>query len=59
VFPHGEHFEHLEQMHRYFERFEPHWETRYLHAPGGIVLPRVLLEVARLIGGGVPQHIGR
>ena len=46
-------------MHRYFERFEPHWETRYLHAPGGIVLPRVLLEVARLIGGGVPQHIGR
>lgn len=55
VFPQGEHFDHLEQMRRYFERFTPRWETRYLHAPAGIALPRVLLEVARLIGGAPPR----
>lgn len=56
LFPHGEHFDHLEQMRHYFERFKPRWETRYLLAPGGIALPRVLIEVARLIGGGAPQR---
>ena len=52
VFTHGEHFEHFEQMRRYFERFEPHWETRYLLARSDIALPRVLLDLAELIGGG-------
>ena len=55
LFTHGEHFEHLEQMRPYFERFEPHWETRYLLARSDIALPRVLLDLARLIGGGVPR----
>ena len=51
VFTHGEHFERLEQMRPYFERFEPQWETRYLLARSDIALPRVLRDLARLIGG--------
>ncbi len=57
VFAHGEHFEHFAQMRRYFERFAPHWETRYLLARSDITLPRVLIELARLIGGA-PQDSG-
>ncbi len=52
VFTHGEHFERLEQMRPYFERFEPQWETRYLLARSDIALPRVVRDLARLIGGG-------
>ena len=58
MFTHGEHFEHFAQMRRYFERFRPHWETRYLLAPSDIALPRVLLDLARLIGGGVARKSG-
>jgi phosphatidylglycerol lysyltransferase len=55
VFPQGEQFDHLEQMRPYFERFTPRWETRYLLAPAGIALPRVLLEVAHLIAEVPPR----
>ena len=51
LFPHGEHFEDFGQMRRYFERFTPQWETRYLLAHGAISLPRVLIDLAQLIGG--------
>ncbi len=52
VFTHGEHFERLEQMRPYFERFEPQWEMRYLLARSDIGLPRVLRDLAHLIGAG-------
>lgn len=58
MFTHGEHFEHFEQMRRYFQRFEPHWETRYLLARSDIALPRALLELAALIGGAAPHGFG-
>lgn len=58
VFTHAEHFEHLEQMRHYFERFEPQWETRFLLARSDIALARVLLDLARLIGGGIPWTAG-
>ncbi len=51
VFPHGEHFERIELLRQYLSRFDPRWEPRYLLAHGGITLPRVLVEVAALIGG--------
>ncbi len=51
VFPHGEHFDHIERLRQYLARFDPRWEPRYLLAHGGITLPQVLVEVAGLIGG--------
>lgn len=51
VFAHGEHFDHIEQLREYLARFDPTWEPRYLLAHGDITLPRVLADVATLIGG--------
>jgi phosphatidylglycerol lysyltransferase len=52
AFRHGEHFGDFQALRRYKERFEPQWSPRYLVAPGGLVLPRVLTDIATLISGG-------
>jgi phosphatidylglycerol lysyltransferase len=53
AFRHGEHFDDFQALRRYKERFEPQWSPRYLVAPGGLVLPRVLTDIATLISGGL------
>lgn len=53
VFTHGEHFERIELLRQYLTRFDPVWDPRYLLAHGSIGLPRVLVEVAGLIGGRI------
>ena len=52
VFPHGEHFPHLEGLREFKEMFNPVWKPRYLALPGGLSLPRVLLDAATLITRG-------
>jgi phosphatidylglycerol lysyltransferase len=52
LFEHGEHFYNFEGLRRYKAKFEPQWQPRYLMAPGGLALPRVLLDVSLLISGG-------
>ncbi len=55
VFRHGEHFYNFEGLRRYKSKFHPDWQPRYLVAPGGIALPRVLLDVSTLIAGGLKE----
>jgi phosphatidylglycerol lysyltransferase len=52
VFRHGEHFFNFEGLRQYKSKFHPVWEPRYLVAPGGIALPRILVDVSTLISGG-------
>ena len=52
VFRHGEHFYNFQGLRQYKEKFEPVWEPRYLACPGGLTLPRVLGDIAALIGRG-------
>ncbi|MGH8294563.1 MAG: bifunctional lysylphosphatidylglycerol flippase/synthetase MprF, partial [Steroidobacteraceae bacterium] len=52
VFRHGEHFLGFKRLRQYKARFNPRWEPKYLIARGGIALPRVLMDVSVLIGGG-------
>jgi len=59
IFRHGEHFYNFEGLRRYKAKFEPRWEPRYLMAPGGISLPRVLVDVSVLIAGGVKELFAR
>jgi phosphatidylglycerol lysyltransferase len=59
VFRHGEHFYNFEGLRRYKSKFDPEWEPRYLAAPGGIALPRVLVDVSVLIAGGVKELFAR
>jgi phosphatidylglycerol lysyltransferase len=52
IFRHGEHFHNFEGLRRYKAKFGPHWQPRYLFARGGIALPRVLVDVSKLIACG-------
>jgi len=52
VFEHGEHFYNFQGLRQYKEKFVPVWEPKYLATPGGLILPRILTNVASLISGG-------
>ncbi|HEU4620150.1 MAG TPA: bifunctional lysylphosphatidylglycerol flippase/synthetase MprF [Gammaproteobacteria bacterium] len=55
VFRHGEHFYNFEGLRHYKTKFLPVWEPKYLVAPAGIALPRILLDVSTLIAGGLKE----
>ncbi len=55
VFRHGEHFYNFAGLRRYKAKFDPVWEPRYLVGPGGLALPRILLDVSTLIAGGMKE----
>src|SRR6185312_11923740 len=59
VFRHGEHFYNFEGLRRYKAKFDPVWEPRYLVAPGGVALPRILVDVSVLIAGGMKELFAR
>ncbi len=44
---------------QYKEKFDPVWEPRYLASPGGLLLPRILTNVASLISGGLAGVVSR
>ncbi|MBA4070610.1 MAG: hypothetical protein C0497_02065 [Gemmatimonas sp.] len=53
VYRFGENFYNFQGLREYKEKFDPVWEPRYLASPGGLMLPRILTNVASLIAGGV------
>ncbi len=53
AFRHGEHFYNFQGLRQYKEKFDPVWEPRYLAAPGGLALPRVIANLAALINRGL------
>ncbi|HKQ82254.1 MAG TPA: bifunctional lysylphosphatidylglycerol flippase/synthetase MprF [Steroidobacteraceae bacterium] len=59
VFDLGEHFYNFEGLRRYKEKFYPVWEPRYLATPGGLALPRVLVDVTSLIAGGLKEIVSK
>jgi phosphatidylglycerol lysyltransferase len=59
VFRHGEHFYNFQGVRAYKEKYGPEWEPRYLASPGGLALPRVLGNLATLIGGGIGGVVRR
>ena len=52
LYRHGEQFYNFNGLRRYKDKFDPEWRPRYLACPGGLALPRVLMEVTTLIAGG-------
>jgi phosphatidylglycerol lysyltransferase len=59
LYQHGEHFYNFDGLRRYKEKFRPKWEPRYVAAPGGLAMARVLADAALLIGGGLRGVLGR
>jgi phosphatidylglycerol lysyltransferase len=53
VYRHGEHFYHFRGLRQYKEKFDPDWEPRYLAAPGGLAIPRILANITGLVAGGL------
>ncbi len=49
VYRYGEHFYNFQGLRQYKEKFDPLWEPKYLASPGGIMLPRILANIAFLI----------
>jgi phosphatidylglycerol lysyltransferase len=49
----GENFYNFQGLRQYKEKFDPVWEPTYLASPGGLVLPRILTNLATLISGGL------
>lgn len=52
VFEHGEALYGFEGLREYKDKFDPHWEPLYLAAPGQLVVPVALGDVALLTSGG-------
>ena len=57
VFKYAEQFYNFEGLRRYKAKFQPTWRPRYMAFPGGLALPRVLLDVSTLISGGVRELV--
>ena len=59
LFRHGEHFYNFQGLREYKEKFGPVWTPKYLAAPGGFSLPRILVNVASLISGGLKGVVSK
>jgi phosphatidylglycerol lysyltransferase len=59
IFRHGEHFYNFQGLRRWKDQFNPVWEPRYLAAPSGLALPRILANISTLISGGVRGLLGK
>ncbi len=59
VFKYAEQFYNFEGLRHYKSKFLPTWRPRYLAFPGGLALPRVLLDVSTLISGGVRELVSK
>lgn len=57
VHRYGEPFYNFDGLRRYKEKFDPVWRPRYLASPGGLALPRILLDTAALIAGGMKEVV--
>ena len=59
VFRHGEDFYNFQGLRQYKDKFDPVWQPKYIACPGGMVLPRILANLAALISGGIKGVIAK
>ncbi len=50
LYRHGEHFYGFEGLRQYKDKFDPVWHPKYIAAPGGLALLRMLADITALIG---------
>lgn len=51
IHDHGERFYRFEGLRAFKQKFNPEWTPEYLVCPGGMTVPRVLIEIGGLISG--------
>ncbi len=52
LYTHGGAFYRFQGLRAFKQKFHPQWEPRYLVYPGGLGLPRIVVDVSALIAGG-------
>ena len=52
IYQRGEDFYHFEGLRAYKEKFSPVWRPNYMACPGGLAVPRALIDINSLISGG-------
>lgn len=55
----GQSYYNFEGLRRFKEKYHPVWLPRYLASPGGVALPRVLIDVTTLISGGLRSAVSK
>ncbi len=53
LFRHGEHFYNFQGLHEYKEKFAPVWQPKFIACPRGLMLPRIIANMAALVSGGI------
>jgi phosphatidylglycerol lysyltransferase len=46
-------FYNFQGLRQFKQKFDPQWRPKYLVCPGGLLVPRVLANVASLVSGGL------
>jgi len=59
LYTHGEAFYRFRGVRAFKQKFHPQWEPRYLVYPGGLGLPRIVVDVSVLIAGGYRKVVFR
>ena len=59
IFTHGEHFYNFRGLRHYKGKFSPLWKPKYLACPKGLMLPRILTNLAGLISGGIKGTLSK
>ena len=49
----GENFYNFKGLRQYKNKFNPVWSPKYLAYPGGLALPRIFINLATLVSGGL------
>jgi len=52
LYEHGESVYSFQGLRAYKDKFNPIWEPHYLAYPGGLRLPRIMVDVSALVAGG-------
>lgn len=55
IYRRGDEFYNFDGLRAFKQKFDPVWTAQYMAAPGGLNVPRVLVDVASLISGGTVQ----
>jgi phosphatidylglycerol lysyltransferase len=59
IFRYGEHFYNFRGLRHYKDKFNPQWRPKYLACPKGLILPRILANIASLISEDIKGIIAK
>jgi len=59
IFRYGEHFYNFQGLRQYKDKFNPLWRPKYLACPKGLMLPRILANIAALISEDIKGIISK